>query len=996
MNPLNLSLQSIADAGINLDLADRDSLKDHVASVSSEIRNNSFSAIADKPQDSGLNPSSPSSQNVNSKSTEFPVYHLENFNPLFFSNLGYSHPKITIPPELTSTEPLSNPSSTPQTNSNVFPNYPEIFNNFPCNPKNNEPDADIFPAVDPQQIQLTNSTPSVSFALSNLSNTFLLHSNPSATKTIYLDFNGHILPAGSAWANGYNGGNAINAPAWSLDADPTTFSDAERSIIQGIWQRVAEDFAPFDVNVTTEDRGEAYLTRSSSTDQVYGTRALISPIGSYFGGGGIAYVDVFDYVGDTYKPALIFPENLSNNEKYIAEAVTHEVGHNLGLGHDGTSTTGYYQGHGSGTTGWASIMGVGYYQQLTQWSKGEYSGANNKEDDLSIITTNSGFGYRTDEAANTAVGAGNLGIVGTNTTNTTLSDINQFGIIQQTTDQDWFKFTTGNGSINLTIQAISQAFINNSGTFSTQYLTPASGITNLDIWAGIYGTDGTTLIAQSNPVDLLSASFTNLFLNAGTYYLAIDGIGKGDPLTTGYSDYGSLGQYSISGTIVTPVTTAGISVTPISGLTTTESGGTATFSVVLNIAPTADVLIGVNSSNTNEGTVNVSNLTFTAANWNIAQTVTVSGVDDLLIDGNQTYSIVLASATSSDANYNGLNPNDVTVVNNDNDLPLINITTSPQTVVEGLATSQVYTVSLSTASSQSITVQYATSNGTATSGSDYTSTTGTLTFNAGITTQIITIPILNDAVNEADETFSLTLSNPTNALLGSTKSVTTTITDTLTASVTTTLSTNVENLTLTGTAAIDGTGNAGANIIKGNDASNILKGGNGIDILTGMGGNDTFDLTGIIASANRNTITDFVTGDTVRLSDNLTTRAGTGTPVFANVNQGTSATLNTSTSDVFSFNFNNTESDVNLGTVTIGSALLDGLNSASGSASLSTSASGGKGYILAYDNDNAYLYYFNAGSNKAVAATEINLINIFDSSSAIAVNSFVNTNFVMF
>jgi hypothetical protein len=163
-----------------------------------------------------------------------------------------------------------------------------------------------------------------------------------------------------------------------------------------------------------------------------------------------------------------------------------------------------------------------------------------------------------------------------------------------------------------------------------------------------------------------------------------------------------------------------------------------------------------------------------------------------------------------------------------------------------------------------------------------------------------------------------------------------------------------------------------------------------------MGGNDTFDLTGIIAPANRDTITDFVTGDTVRLSDNLTTRTGTGTPVFANVIQGSSATLNTSTSDVFSFNFNNTESDVNLGTVTIGSALLDGLNSAAGSASLSTSASGGKGYILAYDNDNAYLYYFNAGSNKAVAATEINLINIFDSTSAIAVNSFVNTNFVMF
>jgi serralysin len=869
MNPLNFSLQSIADAGINLDLSDRDSLKDLVASVSSDMGKNTFTAITEKVQDFAQKENILSSENATPKSTEFSFHRLENLTIPIFSSLAHS------------------PSQTPGLEtSTITPNLNKI------QPNNNEPDSDIFPGLDPQQIVLTNSTPSVSLALSSLNNTFLLHSNPFATKTIYLDFDGHILAAGSAWANGYNGGNAINAPAWSLDADPTTFNDQERSIIQGIWQRVAEDFAPFDVDVTTEFRGEEYLTRSSSSDQVYGTRALISPIGSYFGGGGIAYVGVFNYVGDNYKPALIFPENLANNEKYIAEAVSHEVGHNLGLNHDGTSTTGYYQGQGSGETGWGTIMGVGYYKPLTQWSKGEYTDANNTEDDLSKITTNSGFGYRSDDAGNTALVASNLGILGTNSANTALSDVNQFGIIEQTTDQDWFKFTTGDGSINLTIQAISQAFINNGGTFSSQYLTPASGITNLDVWAGIYGNDGTTLIAQSNPVDLLSASFTNLFLNAGTYYLAIDGVGKGDPLTTGYSDYGSLGQYSVNGTIVTPEST------------------------------------------------------------------------------------------------------------NNNDLPLVDITTSPSTVVEGLTTSQVYTVTLSAASSQSITIEYATSNGTATSGSDYTSTTGILTFNAGVTTQNITIPILNDAVNESDETFTLVLSNPTNALLGNTTSVATTITDTLTSSVTTVLPNNVENLTLTGSNAVNGTGNAGANVITGNDANNILTGGNGVDVMTGMGGNDVFDLTGIKLAANRSTITDFLTGDTVRLSDNLTTRAGTGNSVFANVARSTSVTLNVSAADVFVFNFDNTETGVDLGSSTTGTALLDGLSNGTGRktdiAKLSTSSAGGQGYILAYDNSNAYLYYFNAGNkNSTVAANEINLIGIFDSSSAIAVNSLVNTNFAI-
>ncbi len=172
-----------------------------------------------------------------------------------------------------------------------------------------------------------------------------------------------------------------------------------------------------------------------------------------------------------------------------------------------------------------------------------------------------------------------------------------------------------------------------------------------------------------------------------------------------------------------------------------------------------------------------------------------------------------------------------------------------------------------------------------------------------------------------------------------------------------------------------------------------------------MGGNDTFDLTGIIAAANRNTITDFLTGDVVRLSDNLTTRTGTGNSVFASVAQSSSVTLDVSTVDVFVFNFDNTETGVDLGSSTTGTALLDGLSNGTTSktdiAKLSTTVAGGQGYILAYDNSNAYLYYFNdyvntGNKNPTVDANEINLIGVFDSSSAIAVNSLVNTNFVMF
>ena len=101
--------------------------------------------------------------------------------------------------------------------------------------------------------------------------------------------------------------------------------------------------------------------------------------------------------------------------------------------------------------------------------------------------------------------------------------------------------------------------------------------------------------------------------------------------------------------------TAGFSVSIISG-STTEAGGTATFTVKINSQPSANVTIGVSSSDTTEGTVSPSLLTFTSSNWSENQTVTVTGVNDSLDDGNQSYTLVLSAANSSDSDYSGLNP----------------------------------------------------------------------------------------------------------------------------------------------------------------------------------------------------------------------------------------------------------------------------------------------------------------------------------------------------
>ncbi len=116
------------------------------------------------------------------------------------------------------------------------------------------------------------------------------------------------------------------------------------------------------------------------------------------------------------------------------------------------------------------------------------------------------------------------------------------------------------------------------------------------------------------------------------------------------------------------VTVAGITVSaPTPSANTTEAGGAVSFNVVLDSQPTADVTIPVSSSNTNEGSVDKTSLVFTSANWATPQTVTVTGVDDFVDDGNLGYSVILGAAISDDDAYRGRNPADVSLTNQDND-----------------------------------------------------------------------------------------------------------------------------------------------------------------------------------------------------------------------------------------------------------------------------------------------------------------------------------------
>ncbi len=113
---------------------------------------------------------------------------------------------------------------------------------------------------------------------------------------------------------------------------------------------------------------------------------------------------------------------------------------------------------------------------------------------------------------------------------------------------------------------------------------------------------------------------------------------------------------------------AGIIVESATGLQTSEAGGAATFGVRLASQPTQDVAIGLASSDSGEGTLSTSQIVFTPANWDQTQSVTVTGVDDVTIDGDMEYTIVTSAAASLDPSYNGLNVADVSVVNLDNDV----------------------------------------------------------------------------------------------------------------------------------------------------------------------------------------------------------------------------------------------------------------------------------------------------------------------------------------
>jgi len=245
-----------------------------------------------------------------------------------------------------------------------------------------------------------------------------------------------------------------------------------------------------------------------------------------------------DVVLTYYSPALVYFDNLAKGTTYIAESAAHEFGHNLGLSHDGTGSTSYYKGHGSGDISWAPIMGTAFYKNVTQWSKGEYADANNSQDDIAIIAGK--LGEAVDDHGDTPGSATPLRVESNGDVLMSTPEIDPSnaypenkGIIEAAADVDVFSFTAGSGNLDLTVTPAWEAF----------YRTDKRGA-NLDLEVRLLDSSGTVLETVNPAADtkaVLSVSVTG-----GTYYLEVSGAGSAN-----YSDYASLGQYFISGSIPT-------------------------------------------------------------------------------------------------------------------------------------------------------------------------------------------------------------------------------------------------------------------------------------------------------------------------------------------------------------------------------------------------------------------------------------------------------------
>ena len=207
-----------------------------------------------------------------------------------------------------------------------------------------------------------------------------------------------------------------------------------------------------------------------------------------------------------------------------------------------------------------------------------------------------------------------------------------------------------------------------------------------------------------------------------------------------------------------------------------EDSGNMTITCELSAASGLDVEIPFSVSGT---ATDAADYSITASpvtiNAGLTQTTITISVDaDSMDEPDETVIVDMGTPTNA---TQGATTQHTATITDDDDPPVVSFSAAPYTHNETPG-SQTITVTLSAESGKVVTVNYATADGTATAGDDYTETSGTLTWAIGETGEkSFAVPILGDALDEEDETVELTLSSPGNCTIGGTNPETLTITD---------------------------------------------------------------------------------------------------------------------------------------------------------------------------------------------------------------------------
>lgn len=465
-------------------------------------------------------------------------------------------------------------------------------------------------------------------------------SKPGAPYTVYLDFDGASL-RNTEWNRFYEQDVFELAP---------NAAAADAAYVYQVWARVAEDYAPFDVNVTTTDPGADALHKTSADDGEYGMTAVVTDtddIEPAQDAGGRAWAGGF---GNAFlSPAMIFaPVARDSNAPDVGNIVSHEVGHTFGLDHDGIGDDAYYgDTEAEPASLWGPIMGAPWSAPLSQWSPGDYADATNPgEDDLAEITATDtvaqtfmvfdgdqmwldDFCVDSEDPANPQPGdqafepAGappeicaevgaeltlefyysgraayaaddHGGVLGEATAlDNAAGEFTATGVVGQSGERDVFTFVTGGGPVTVTAEG-------------------ASVGQNADLHLELIDGDG-ELVAEASPeagTDLASPpvdrAATGLDaqieteVETGVYYVRVSGAGQGDPAAntpadgSGYTEYGSLGNYTLSGTaaafdaapvtIISPEDGDEVQPSPVEITGSAEPGSTVTLTAGDNAA----------------------------------------------------------------------------------------------------------------------------------------------------------------------------------------------------------------------------------------------------------------------------------------------------------------------------------------------------------------------------------------------------------------------------